>query len=92
MKNKTLTILKSYAYSIEKYGRKYIADYQFERVAKELAEFVAECVEDIIDAKIAIADNVDWATLDPVKWEGVKPSRKYIVFDDEKDSEINITP
>ena len=91
MKDKALKILKSHAYSIEKYGRKYIADYQFERVAEELAEFVAECVEDIVDARKAL-DNVDWAGLDPVKWKDVKPSRKYIVFDDEKDSEINITP
>ena len=90
MEEKIIKILKKY--DNPRSWWRGISPLKYPEVAKELAEFVAECVEDIIDAKIAIADNVDWATLDPVKWEGVKPSRKYIVFDDEKDSEINITP
>ena len=76
MKNKLLKIFDTY--SKRKAG--YIPLHEREELANE----IIECT------KIASADNVDWAGLDPVKWKDVKPSRKYVVFGDAED--ITITP
>lgn len=95
MKDKFLKILNDNAYPLEKYGAKFIPDYQFERVARELERlYTGDNTQKEANPKKfpshRLIDNTDWAGLDPVKFKDVKPSRKYIIFGDTEDT--NITP